>query len=118
METTKYDGNKTVAWADVGWQPKIAPAVAPVKMKLSEAIRKGHPDVSEHCGWSGCAIGAAYYAVTGRKFEAFNREIGGIPEAVAREFGWDEKVAREISGRHLRGEKRLDIANWLEARGL
>jgi hypothetical protein len=128
MNTTKYDGNKTVAWADVGWQPKEIKRAPIGTIKLSEAIRIGAAKRPQCTGamfknGASCAVGAIYEAVFGRIHDSGDHGLG---DALAyRElrdrFGmfkvggdaWDVAVFK----RNDAGMKREEIADWLESQG-
>ena len=83
------------------------------KLKLSEAIRKGAPTISEsdyrfhRIAWSCCAIGAAHKAVTGKKFnssdywpEVRSGEGIGVVEVWAMKHGFDPHMARAAQEWH------------------
>ena len=126
METTKYDGNKTVNWSEVGWQPKEIKAPGVGKLKLSEAIRRGKPLVGEEkIDFKLCAMGCAWAGVKGRKASYQDPEFvkvidGSYPnfaEAMGKHLGFDEAICRQVSRKHCGGMPALQIADWLESQG-
>src|SRR2546421_11716151 len=91
------------------------------KLKLSQAIKQG----SHVCGsggpiWATCAIGAAHFAITGRRFEGDEwngLEAGRIAEQWAERFGYDPKVARRVQTIHDMGGRIQGAIDWLESQG-
>lgn len=115
MEKTKYDGNKVVAWSECDWKPR--------KPKLSEAIRIGakmlppsKPGARTYFqdGCRACALGAAWYALTGQ----IERDGVLIGERICRLVGIDPLVREKASEFFETGAMtREQVADWLEAQG-
>lgn len=98
-------------------------------MKLSEAIRIGKPLVgTEHCDFKLCAIGCAWAGMTGARMtdEDLCRIHGKYPKefcghagvAILKELGFPEHLGSRVSQMHTHGMPALEIADWLESKGL
>lgn len=125
MNTTKYDGNKVVAWSECDWKPRelAVPNVKPTK--LSEAIRIGakiRPQIGPEglCGpfsrGGSCALGAAY---EGLGYE-YSPDAGtSMVISILDKHGMPaSKFASEIITRNdFSHYSREQIADWLEAQG-
>ena len=99
-------------------------AVAPAKMKLSEAIRIGDKLIPErYDSYGECAMGAACYALTGKPlFEAV--PDAGYPYRIsyaaflAEKTGTPTHIVEQVHYRHCEHQSRKTIADWLESQGL
>lgn len=95
----------------------------PRKLKLSEAIRAGIPFVKQkgRNSFQCCALGAAYFAVTGQLFDAALMLDAGLANpirAIALVGGWDYDLCRNVSGAHANGVlTRKQCANLAEGLG-
>lgn len=97
---------------------------APAKtLKLSEAIRKGLPLVTEdRKNWRFCALGAAFAGVRGHEMtndEAFEFVLQkeSPPDLIADALGFSRDVCRAVNDMHYNGCPATYIADWLEAHG-
>lgn len=93
------------------------------KLKLSEAIRKGLPLISENSrNWRFCALGAAFAGVRGHQMtndEAFEfiLQRESPPERIADALGFSRELCNTVSNKHYNGWSATAIADWLEAHG-
>lgn len=125
MEKTKYDGNKTVNWSEVGWQPKEIKAPGIGQLRLAAAIRIGAsmtPPATmnyfdDECRT--CAVGAAFVGHLGRvDRKAYFSTPGDFMFHVAGIFGVSTELISDVSHRYENGSmSREQIADWLEAQG-
>ena len=83
------------------------------KLKLSEAIRYGISFVPERDTFDGCALGCAYFALTG--------EISPLKqswESIANLGGWPHELCHQISNAHfIRARNREQCADYAERQG-
>lgn len=92
-------------------QPKVG------TLKLSEAIRIGCKSVREGRGYGGCALGAAFFALTGEGVQTLPMGVNWATE-IGKRFGISADLANKISGLHFDQKMtREQIAHWLEAQG-
>lgn len=83
-------------------------------MKLSEAIMKGIPLVTETIrSYRGCAIGTGYWAKTGKELNSDSNACN----CVSKEFGVPIAIVRAVSCLHLNGLSRRAVAMWLGSKG-
>lgn len=97
---------------------------APAKtLKLSEAIRIGIKSVPEAFSFCGCAMGAAYFALTGRNLghdqdSNYYPKWGNGEHIVAKLTGVPYETVVFASRKHYnRKWSRAKCADWLEAQG-
>lgn len=108
--------------SEVKHLPQIDHAPAKIE-KLSEAIRIGHfmiPETRQSYLQDGCAcaLGAAAYAMGYRDQSGEGNDL--VPHVIPTMFkDVSLRLVREISNLHYNGKmNRLEIADWLEGRGL
>ena len=79
-------------------QTEVAPVEQQVgKLKLSEAIRAGISFVPELKTFDGCALGCAYFALTGKTKSEISWQM------IADIGGWPHELCHQISNAHYRG---------------
>ena len=91
-------------------------------MKLSEAIRRGHPLIGETkaiflANGCGCALGAAFVGLGYKEEQRFGGDIfhDTLHETIARECGVSEALLLRVSHMHHSGQMtRLQLADWVE----
>ena len=88
------------------------------KLKLSEAIRYGIPFVPEHVSFNGCALGCAYFALTGDSSTCRLQSFAQTWESIAILGGWPHELCHQISNAHFRGQwSREQCADYAESEG-
>lgn len=103
-------------------EEKAAGEETPAKvgtLRLSEAIRIGCKLVPENRTFCGCAMGAAYYVLTGRNLEDDQSKGYGNGESIIAELtGVPRHIVVKASRDHYNGRAtREQAADWLESQG-